>query len=866
MRARLQRQWNALPDEERVRWHAVALCCVLFLIHYVLLSGWFVEDAAITFTYAHHFASGEGWVAYPGGELVEGFSNPTWTVLLAIADFFFLGPWVASKLFGALFGVLTLPFAYRWALKIIGPKGLLPVAVPLLLAVSPQFVIWAAAGLENGLFVLLLTAGCVWLMDEIETGGFPWSAVALGLLGITRPEGAMYIAVAGGLGVVFAVRARGLSALKWFFAWAGIAVLPILIWQAYRMWMFAYPLPNTYYAKLQEMERFMPLEWTKKGSGWLYVRRWALESTYGFLLPLAPIAMSGLRKPRVWGGLLLAIVVGESLVPGLEWPSFAPFWPAEEQEWKVIFRVSVLAAAGVALPLFGLGRRGDVPRTLAWYLAIASIFFAIYAGGDWMKGYRWLNMAAVPLAVLTVDAIREVHEVIAPAFPAKARRIRQVAFAALFLPPFLGSLVNTTLNLQHVEISPFNVRQRVLYMQSVQERLHVDHLTNMEVDFGAQMWWAGDEFVDMAGLTDVPMGHHHWTRPFVREYVFQERKPDFAHVHAGWASKTGIRTHSEWKRDYLAIDHYATGRRYLHEGNFIRKDLIVAPRWTGSTDRETEFQNQLFLTGLELPAPTVAAGHGLFVELGWRSKKRVKPYRAVLFLSGHDRLVVQEVPPGYDWYLPAKWRRHEVTLGRHTLSIPDDMPPGDYDLGMVVYREAGAVWASKTMNPRPVVARGEVLWRQAVRVAPYDEVLQIARELRDESIASANSGDCESSEDKITRSERHLRDNAPKSEPAVRTALASCWAGKADAEASPESAAEFITRARYWDHRDATVTTIGERLADDWQAAGDLALEEDNLERGYQAWRRALAADPQRPWLRRKIEELRDKRHEGLKQ
>ncbi len=851
--------------DERVRWHGVALCGALFLIHYVLLSNWYIEDAAISFTYASHFAAGEGWVTYPGGEPVEGFSNPTWTVLLAISDFFFLAPFVAAKLYGALFGLLTLPLAYRWSRRIIGTQGMLPVAVPLLLAVSPQYVIWAASGLENALFVLLLTAASVWLMEEIDAGGFPWSAIAFGLLGITRPEAPMYVAVAGFLGVAFALRARGLPALRWASAWVVVMASPILLWEAYRLWTFAYPLPNTYYAKLQAMEQFAPLEWDKKGLGWRYVRRWALESTYGFLLPLAPIALSGLRRPRLWGGIMLAIIVGESLVPGLAWPSVLPFWPAAEQEWKVVFRVAVLAGAAGALPILGLGRRGDVPRTLAWYLAAASIFFVIYSGGDWMKGVRWLNMASVPLAILTVDAVREVQQVLAPAFPARARVIRRAALLLLMGPPFIASLVNTTLNLQSVETSPYDVRRRVVHMQSVQERLHLDHVTTMEVDFGANMWWTGDDLVDMAGLTDVPMGHHAWSRPFVREYVFNERKPEFAHVHLGWANKTGIPSHKEWRKQYIEISHSAAGRRHLHKGAHIRRDLFIVPRWEGPTDRHIEFQGkQLILTGLDLPAPTVAPGHGLYVELGWRSKKRVKNFRVVVFLSGQDRLVVRELPPGYDWYAPARWRRNEVIVGRHTLSIPDDLPPGSYDFGLAIYKEAGELIPANAMNPEPVFANGEVLWQSAVTVALVEEVKAIATELRNKAVATAISGDCAIAEDVLDRAEHHMRALEPKSDPAVRGALARCWATLAQADEDPKIGAEHISRARRWDHRDREVVAIGVALADAWQADGDAARAEEHLEKTYQAYRRALIADPNRPWLRRKTEEIRDQRHEGL--
>ena len=129
--------WDTRADWQRAQWTGVAVCIALLGIHLTLWSNWVVEDAAITYTFARHAATGEGWVAWPGGELVEGFSNPTWTALLTSLDFLGLNPWLMAKVLGLFFGVLTLPLAFLWARLLTGERGLLPVLAPLLLAVSP---------------------------------------------------------------------------------------------------------------------------------------------------------------------------------------------------------------------------------------------------------------------------------------------------------------------------------------------------------------------------------------------------------------------------------------------------------------------------------------------------------------------------------------------------------------------------------------------------------------------------------------------------------------------------------------------------------------------------------------------------------
>src|SRR5690606_14204698 len=82
------------------------------------------------------------------------------------------------------------------------------------------------------------------------------------------------------------------------------------------------------------------------------------------------------------------------------------FWPTfEEPEGLVRARVIALGAAALLLPLVGLGRPGQAGRALAALLAVDALFFALYSGGDWMRGHRWLAMGIVPMVVLLADAI-----------------------------------------------------------------------------------------------------------------------------------------------------------------------------------------------------------------------------------------------------------------------------------------------------------------------------------------------------------------------------------------------------------------------------------------------------------------------------
>ncbi|MEM6930295.1 MAG: hypothetical protein AAF602_25375, partial [Myxococcota bacterium] len=75
-------------DQRRHRW-ALGIIVIAAVVHHCILFLWYVDDAAITFSYARNFAHGEGLVPFVGGERVEGYSNPAWTFFLV--PFAFVG-------------------------------------------------------------------------------------------------------------------------------------------------------------------------------------------------------------------------------------------------------------------------------------------------------------------------------------------------------------------------------------------------------------------------------------------------------------------------------------------------------------------------------------------------------------------------------------------------------------------------------------------------------------------------------------------------------------------------------------------------------------------------------------------------------
>ncbi|NBH10742.1 hypothetical protein GTY80_46825, partial [Amycolatopsis sp. SID8362] len=180
----------------------------LIAVHASFYGHWLIDDAAITFAYSRNVADGFGPVLQPGASPVEGYSNPTWMVLLA------LGKLVGLFDHGTLFGIndqILFPKALALAcclgvlvLFYFGAKTLTrrPALVTFLtgavLAAIPSFVIWCFSGLENSFYALTVAALAVLILRAVQGGRLLSTQVAVGsgliamLAALTRPDGIIY--------------------------------------------------------------------------------------------------------------------------------------------------------------------------------------------------------------------------------------------------------------------------------------------------------------------------------------------------------------------------------------------------------------------------------------------------------------------------------------------------------------------------------------------------------------------------------------------------------------------------------------------------------------------------------------------------
>jgi len=751
----------------RAHWLAFAVAVLGIWAHQLWLLDWVVDDAAISFAYARNLADGEGLVATLGGERIEGYSNPLWVLILAGFELLGVGGMISSKPLAMGLSAGSAWLAYRLVWGELGRAEAL--LAPFFLAVAAQFAIWNASGLENPLFTALLLAGLL----GVQRGALGWAGLGFAGLALTRPEGGAYGAVIGAW--MLALHRRR----AWRF-WAAL-LGPVALHQGFRWAYFAWPLPNTYYAKLGiSIDR-----WSLEARGWKQLLAWASATGMGWMLGVFAAAPWGRARAGV---VALGLALGALLLP---------------DGW----RVGVLLGLGVVVPVFA---PGPVLWRMAAHLVVVGLGFSVYAGGDWMRGHRWMSLVMGPLALLFAAGASVWIDALSGYFRDRVRVAWTVGVG------LVGGLLSVNAPLtarfakQPVDY-PEMIARRLRYTNQIADRLGLDRrrIRTLDMDMGAHMLWSRYSLVDLAGLVDIPIARHRFTdREFFRKYVFEERSPDFAHLHRYWAKASGLMRFPEWKQSFVQLPPYDDGGR-PHDGVWLRRSHVF--RVAGDPER----LGGLALDGIEVVHG--ASGERARVELGAHpdTADGVK-----IQLRGGGELV--DVDLG--WVARDQWRGETF------------VQPVFIDV-----RAPGA--------PIELLVDGRI-----VRTLPTspDRAQQTESELE----AAAESGRCAVAVDRWER----LRDLHPSRlssvEAGSRRAIAECYARTATASDDPVAALE---EARQWDYSGPDFRAVSAEVATERYRAGLEARAAGDATRAFRAFSDVLRVTPWNAWARFYAEEARDR-------
>ncbi len=234
-------------DGRWVMFVALGIACGYALYASHALYGRLYDDAYITLRYAHNFADGNGLVYNPGERAVEGYTNFSLTVLLALFAKIGLPLVTMAKVcsIGAALGAVAATYALAGMVLTSAPRWLC--ALPgVLMAGCGWFAFFAAIGLETHLFALLVTVAATLVLRR----HWSWAATVFALAYLTRPEGAGLWAVTVGWVALSSVTGGGAERWRVASAFSWPFVLVAGAHEAFRLWYYGEPLPNTFYDKV----------------------------------------------------------------------------------------------------------------------------------------------------------------------------------------------------------------------------------------------------------------------------------------------------------------------------------------------------------------------------------------------------------------------------------------------------------------------------------------------------------------------------------------------------------------------------------------------------------------------------------------
>ncbi len=762
-----------------------------------------IEDAGISVVFAENIARGEGIVYHPDGERVEGYSNPLWTGALVVAAKLGIDPWAVPRPLGIVCTAIALFFGGLLVwYATTGWARLAAFIVPPLVGEAGTTVIWAISGLENGMYAATLLAALALFARE-RADERAWPVSGFVFFLLALTRPeGMIFGAMAGLFVVATEVVPRLRVTRRHVVFALLFLAPLAIFQLWRWRYFAWPLPNTFYGKVVD-EAARGL-WSTQSRGWSYLLGYLREYGYVAAVFVAPLAAVSRRR----------------------WRSAALVVPA-----------------------------------LAF-----TLFFPIYAHGDWMREWRFCSIVTallVPACVIALAnaadwlawiASKLARERIAPDGALATALIGIVAatgVAALFEAQFEPSKKHIAGWIEKPQVNTFKLARRGKYFREIADRLDLRPGSVADTDMGGIGAKSGMVIRDVGRLCDVPFGVNQWDEKFVDDYIFTETRPDIIHARDAWGRSSNLTTNPKLDRDYIRLPEERILGTERANGNFIRKDLFVADHAERDATRSIEFAAGIRLENVELRPGVSAPRQSLRVRAIWSLVgPAMADAQATYELIGANGASLASVKqkPAMNWYPAQKWRSGEFPVDLVKIKIPKDAAEGEYRLRVTLPAPDGSAQVVDTgwthrVSKRDADAEKDRL-RAAIRAA-IESNPAAATALLDELWNFRRS-------DNERVADRRLEQDA---------ALALARNARRARDAGDETlAAELAVAARRLDHLDPDVRGICRELALAAYARGRALQKQGggaNLDAAYREFTEALRRYPQLSWARRHAEETR---------
>ena len=204
----------------------------------IIRRAWISDDAYITFRTIDNLLHGYGLV-WNVGERVQTYTHPLWMLLLT-------GAYTLTREihFTCLVVSILISLAAITIFATRLPRSSVACSFGLLaLTLSKAFVDYSTSGLENPLSHLVLVIFSLIFLSPTTTQKHFWLSFLTSLLLLTRLDFALILAPAILLLLIQDHSKRAIRDLI-------LGGIPLLVWEGFSLFYYGFPLPNTFYAKL----------------------------------------------------------------------------------------------------------------------------------------------------------------------------------------------------------------------------------------------------------------------------------------------------------------------------------------------------------------------------------------------------------------------------------------------------------------------------------------------------------------------------------------------------------------------------------------------------------------------------------------
>jgi hypothetical protein len=501
---------------------------ILFGIHASTVNSWIVDDAAITFAYAPNAAQGYGLVSQPFVPPVEGYSNFTWLLVMLLFNALeMFHPTVTPKLISAVLVALTCLMVY-FTLRPL-PYGRTATLIGLsLVSLNTSYVMWSISGLENPLYVFLITV-LVFIASHLDTNkeallykSIFFAGVAASLAAMTRPDGLAYAVAFAPL--IFLLSPSFMTIRRRFVALSLYSLTVASLYGAFLLFRLAYfgeLMPNTY---------------TMKGGPGLEDVIALITLDHDMTIKLEALLKS------VADGWVIFVVFGIIL--------------------GTIFSIVLQQFTRTQFVLLIVG--------------LCSLCVYLLLPNDWMAEFRFATaffLLFYLYAVVTTAAIvRGLPSLISQPVLIGAGLATFVFGLTLFIPRSNAFAASPTISMDSV------TRRYGVRFEVYADWFDAEKASVLMPDVGGMLYYSGLRVYDMAWLTDRTVAQTlgtHINRAAFHDYVFDEIQPTFIHMHGFWSAHAKLAQDERFAANYIAICDYPDPlyRKY-RSGDYVRRDVI----------------------------------------------------------------------------------------------------------------------------------------------------------------------------------------------------------------------------------------------------------------------------------------------------